>query len=69
MDKIFRDELVMENKQCEVDDDYAETVRNLEESTHYYAKYIYKTLKNVDQAEEYSVLAQEKQDELIEQEA
>lgn len=69
MDKICRDELVMEDRHCQVEDEYAESVKNLEESTHYYAKYIYRTLKNVENAKEYSVLAQQKQDKLIKEEA
>ena len=46
------------------DDDERQTIQSLEESAHYYEKYIYRTLLNVEHAEEYSILAQQEQDKL-----
>lgn len=70
MNKIFQRELVMDDDTASFkekrmyDDDERQTIQSLEESAHYYEKYIYRTLLNVEHAEEYSILAQQEQDKL-----
>lgn len=54
----------MDDQKRMYDDDERQTIQSLEESAHYYEKYIYRTLLNVEHAEEYSILAQQEQDKL-----
>lgn len=62
-------ELVMEDKKKIYNEDESTVIQSLDESTNYYEKYIYRTLRNVEKAKEYSKIAQQQQDELVEEEA
>ena len=59
MDKIFDNELVMENHSKVFKSDEAETIMKLEETFLYYEKYIYRNLRFVEQARQYAILAQQ----------
>jgi len=51
MNKIFYRELTMEDHKKECGGKESQAVMELEETVHYYEKYLYRTLKYVEKAE------------------